>query len=523
MKRAITITVCALALCLAGYAQNPFLPLWEFIPDAEPYVFEDPDNPGHHRVYIYGSHDTLENAYCGVDFVCWSAPVDNLLDWRYEGRIFESLYDGDGKFLNESQVGDVLYAPDVTVKRASDGSVKYYLYSNNTAGGRRSQTAVSDRPDGPFKVCNWKSDAPNECYGVLGFDPAVFVDDDGRVYGYWGFGESRAAELDPETMCTVKPGCEIIHNLVSGYKQEGVFRFYEASSMRKVQDKYIFIFARFSADGDFGLPGSCYTLAYAYGDSPLGPFTYGGTIIDGRAHSTDAQGRPIITATEYGNTHGSIFFDGKQWWVIYHRQTGRDQYSRQTMVAPIEIKIEKGRGGKVSISEAEYNSEGFRIQGLDPFAVTSAGLACYHKGPVHDKRASKLMYFSGSYVQATRDGSGVCTLTNNTSGSVAGYKYFDFRQLRKARKPSLTINLQPCGIDGHVDVYMGGPEEALGGIKVGAFDIKASDPRQMTSVKVALGGLGALKGDKQPLFFRFSSPEEGKSTCIIYDFKFNSR
>ena len=43
---------------------NPYLPLWEHIPDGEPYVFEDPNNPGKQRVYIYGSHDNLITAYC---------------------------------------------------------------------------------------------------------------------------------------------------------------------------------------------------------------------------------------------------------------------------------------------------------------------------------------------------------------------------------------------------------------------------------------------------------------------------
>ena len=37
---------------------NPYLPLWEHIPDGEPYVFDDPDQPGRQRVYIYGSHDS---------------------------------------------------------------------------------------------------------------------------------------------------------------------------------------------------------------------------------------------------------------------------------------------------------------------------------------------------------------------------------------------------------------------------------------------------------------------------------
>ena len=42
---------------------NPYMPLWEHIPDGEPYVFEDPDQPGKYRVYIYGSHDDMISAY----------------------------------------------------------------------------------------------------------------------------------------------------------------------------------------------------------------------------------------------------------------------------------------------------------------------------------------------------------------------------------------------------------------------------------------------------------------------------
>ena len=66
---------------------NPFLPLWEHIPDGEPYVFEDPDHPGKYRVYVYGSHDNMVTGYCGRDQVVWSAPVDSLTQWRYDGVI----------------------------------------------------------------------------------------------------------------------------------------------------------------------------------------------------------------------------------------------------------------------------------------------------------------------------------------------------------------------------------------------------------------------------------------------------
>lgn len=67
----------ASTLLIAGsmQAQNPYLPLWEHLPDGEPRVFEDPDNPGKLRAYIIGSHDVKNTDYCGPDIRMWSAPV----------------------------------------------------------------------------------------------------------------------------------------------------------------------------------------------------------------------------------------------------------------------------------------------------------------------------------------------------------------------------------------------------------------------------------------------------------------
>ena len=53
MKIVTSLFFMLFALLCNVSAQNPYLPLWEFIPDGEPYVFEDPDNPGKYRVYIY--------------------------------------------------------------------------------------------------------------------------------------------------------------------------------------------------------------------------------------------------------------------------------------------------------------------------------------------------------------------------------------------------------------------------------------------------------------------------------------
>ena len=127
----------------AANAANPFLPLWEYIPDGEPYVFEDPDNPGKERVYVYGSHDILRGTrYCGRDQAVWSAPVENLNDWRFDGVIFRSILDANGEHLAPNGLADVLYAPDVKV-RMENGKKRYYLYPNNTVPERQTMVAAS--------------------------------------------------------------------------------------------------------------------------------------------------------------------------------------------------------------------------------------------------------------------------------------------------------------------------------------------------------------------------------------------
>ena len=54
-------------------AVNPYMPSWEYVPDAEPHVVGD-------RVYVYGSHDIFNGLnFCLGDYVCWSAPVADLV------------------------------------------------------------------------------------------------------------------------------------------------------------------------------------------------------------------------------------------------------------------------------------------------------------------------------------------------------------------------------------------------------------------------------------------------------------
>lgn len=509
---------------------NPYLPLWEHIPDGEPYVFEDPDHPGKQRVYIYGSHDIERTMYCGRDQVVWSAPVDNLQDWRYDGVIFRIDKNRDGKPLNEEGLFDVLYAPDVCLVVNPDGTKTYYLYPNDMGWKRNSLVAKSSRPDGPFEACNWSKDNPNETEGIMGFDPGVLVDDDGRVYGYWGFSQSFGAELDPATMATLKPGTEVVVDMVSNLHQDGIFRFFEASSIRKIEDKYVFIFSRWTADGESGLPDTNYTLAYAYSDYPLGPWTFGGTLIDARGRETGENGETIVSATPTGNTHGSICQIGGQWYVFYHRQTGRNEFARQAMVSPITVDVEEGPGGKVVISEGEYTSEGFAQEGLNPLERHPAAIACWYTGPKPWRQHGDDM-FSGSYIEpgyGTEDRfdapwdlrNNMNRVVNNTDGSIVGYKYFNFNKTHGMKKLQLLLQLVPEGIDGIVTVWADRPWASQGGIPVCSFNLFADMPQVSTEVRIDVPAIVRMQG-KHALYLTFSSEEKGKSLCALESLVFS--
>ena len=514
----------------AEYQGNPYLPLWEYIPDAEPYVFEDPDNPGKYRLYVYGSHDTLKTAYCGTDLVVWSALVEDLSDWRCDGVIFESVVNG---------TADVLYAPDVALVE-ENGKKTYYLYPNNQSWGRTTMVCKSDRPDGPFEVVNWKEGSTTETEGVLGFDPAVFVDDDGGVYGYWGFVESWWGKLDEDNMSTLKEGETSKRNIPS-YDQMtafdydptqfnivqdenvGKWGFFEASSIRKVGNKYVFIYSR------NGLPeeptGKNYSqLAYGYSDSPEGPWKWGGIIVDAMGEIIPNENGGYDRTFAGGNTHGSICEINGQWYVFYHRNL--HTYARQAMVEPITVEWDEesvADGGEVRISMAEVTSNGFFIEGLNPYVKHSAGIVSYLTG-------------GASITPAYSEDTTTLPVVNIRNGVIAGIKYFNFDlDAPTDGSKSLEVELKPLGIDAQIDVYLR-PASAVntpveykdskvvsvgeGSKKLGTIELSADMPMESTTFSISAKEIDKLDG-QWGLFFVFSS-DSGLNICELYNVQFVS-
>ncbi|HPL46489.1 MAG TPA: hypothetical protein PL132_13100 [Prolixibacteraceae bacterium] len=449
-------------------AGNPYLPLWEHLPDGEPRVFEDPDNPGKYRIYIIGSHDVRFRSYCGPDIRAWSAPVEELSDWRDEGPIF--TYPVDGQW-------DVMYAPDLVEVKKRDGTKEYYLYPHSRGWNREAMVAKGSRPDGPFTPINLTDDGMRTVPGsIMGFDPAVFIeyitdpeDPDYeigfRAYGFWGFQRSSAGQLDQNTMYSLRPGTESIGYFIPASSRYGVirdpegtvypsvyqdqdlgsFNFFEAASIRRIGNKYVWVYSGYSGP-EYGLSSTNSALRYAYGDSPLGPWKSGGVLVDSRAPVPDRDGTTLKTSYSGHNTHGSIELINDQWFVFYHRAPRGYGYTRQPMVAPVTVKWDEkpvAEGGKVTIrgydpyaedntwsakdsqgkeyTGAEVTSEGFHIYGLDPYKYYSAGYACY---------LSNTNSQQDSWDIWAND----MPITNVENGHIIGYKYFGFGGLDKDKK-----------------------------------------------------------------------------------------
>ena len=400
---------------------NPYLPSWEYVPDGEPRVFGG-------RVYVYGSHDRFGGPlFCMNDYVCWSAPEEDLTDWRFEGVIYRKEQDP----MNPGG-RRCLYAPDVV--QGPDG--RYYLYYAFDFMGRIG-VAVCDEPAGRFEFYGHVAFPDGHLWGERAgepfpFDPGVLVDDDGRVYLYSGFATripapvtgfrqlenpgGVAVELEPD-MRTIRQGP---HLLFPRKGRPGAFEnhaFFEASSIRKVDGRYCFVY---SSEHN-------HELCYAMADHPFGPFVFGGTLVD--IGDVFLPGRPKeADAVNYlGNTHGSIACIRGQWYVFYHRQTNRHSYSRQACAEPLRRSPDGG------FLQAPVSSTGLRGKPLPDLGRVPARIACYLRSGQgtarYDIRLPRLRLAAHPYftqVGSDRQQQPAQYIANLRSGSAAGFSSFAF-------------------------------------------------------------------------------------------------
>lgn len=395
---------------------NPYLPSWEYIPDGEPHVFGD-------RVYVYGSHDRFNGyAFCLNDYVCWSAPVNDLSDWRYEGVIYRRTDDPknpDGEMC--------LYAPDVT--RGADG--RYYLYYVldylpivsvavcDTPAGKYTFYGYVHYPDGTL-LGEGINDQPQ-------FDPGVLYED-GKVYLYTGFcprqDSSRlgamATVLEPDMLTIRKPPVFVAPSLPhgEGTGYEG-HTFFEASSIRKIGDTYYFVYST----------NLYHELCYATSKDPTGTFTYRGTLVSAIDLGIDSYKPADMPVNYNGNNHGGIEQIDGQWYVFYHRHTNGSSFCRQGCIEPITI-LEDG-----SIPQVEVTSSGAgrMLQGKGSYPTYTA---CHLFRPSDETFSVKPGFWldcpQPRITQEGRDGDeNPGFIENLRDGAIVGFKYFDCQDIRR--------------------------------------------------------------------------------------------
>ncbi|MBU1619889.1 MAG: glycoside hydrolase family 43 protein [Gammaproteobacteria bacterium] len=316
-------------------------PLVEHIYTADPsaHVFDG-------RIYIYPSHD-IE---AGIPF------NDNGDHFGMQDYHVLSLDSPESPAVDHGvalHIKDVpwaerqMWAPDAARK---DGTYYFYFPAKRPDGIFQIGVAVAGSPIGPFKA------QPKAIEGSYSIDPAVFEDDDGSFYmyfgGIWGgqlqnyrdnqykadYAEPAAAEpalgpkvakLSGDMLEFAEAPREVLildeqgKVLLAGDTDR---RFFEASWLHKYLGKYYFSYST----------GDTHFLCYATGDNPYGPFTYQGRILE-----------PVVGWT----THHSICeFEGK-WYLFYH-----DSILSEGVTHLRSVKM----------AEIQYDADG-KIQTLKPY------------------------------------------------------------------------------------------------------------------------------------------------------------
>ncbi len=396
----LNIILLFLSVISIIYAQNPICPPGLNIADPSTHVWKDG------RLYVYGSRDESLKYYCSYDH--WVLSTTDLQQWDYTPNVFASKGKNDQIPWNDL----LLFAPDVAYR---DG--KYFMYFCQP--GKREGVAIGNSPTGPFSHAQ-----PMYLKDKSQIDPAVFVDDDGQAYYMWGQFQAKIAKLKPNM--TEIDTTTIVDSLVT---QKEHF-FHEGGYMVKRNGIYYFVYAHM---GRKGMP-TC--IGYATSKSPLGPFKYGGVIVDNDGCDP-----------ANWNNHGSIVEFKGQWYVFYHRTTHGVKNMRKACIEPIYFN-EDG-----SINEVEMTSQGAG-KPLDAFSKIEAERACLLFG---NARIEYLMNDAKNPLNPTNNDQ-IGQIRNN---DWAAFKYIDFKNGAGSITVNTTQGIHSTKIMIKVDNLWGAPIATL--------------------------------------------------------------
>ena len=270
------------------------------------------------RLYIYTTNDVIEysadgsvreNSYAQINKInCISS--SDLANWTDHGAIPVAGGGPAGSRNGIAKWAVNSWAP-AAAHKVINGQDKFFLYFCN--GGNGVSVLTADDPAGPWTDPLGRgliTRATPNCANVTWlFDPAVFVDDDGTGYLYFGGGVPGGKTANPGTIRCVQLGEDMI-SIVGVPQVIDAPYVFEDSGMNKINGRYYYNYcSNWQTDGNkLGLTSGA--IEYMVGDSPMGPFTYGGELFVN-------QGRFFGL---YGNNHHSIVTFKGEHYLIYHNR-----------------------------------------------------------------------------------------------------------------------------------------------------------------------------------------------------------
>lgn len=374
---------------------NPILPDKYYIPDVEAHT--DADG----RIYLYGSKDIGgNNEYCSYEYQFFSS--SNMKEFQEYPIAFYS--DRDSEYSAHRR--EPLYAPDCLKING-----KYHLFYCLADGSEG--TAVSESPTGPFYDAE-----PIRGADGTGIDPAVFVDDDGSVYYYWGQIHAKGCRLNSD-LKSIEEG-----TLTENILTEEEHGFHEGISIRKRNGLYYLVYSDISR----GRP-TC--LGYAVSRNPLGPFKKGGIIIDNTGCDPKSW-----------NNHGSIEEFNGQWYVFYHRSSHNSFFSRR--VCAEKIYFDENGG----IPEVKMTTQGPE-EAIECPVVLGAERICQMEGQCYldhcEKSDQEYLY-----------------LTNIYSENKVYFRYLMF----SSNYVEVEIVAASVNGKGLIEIYSSQKEESIGSVSI---------------------------------------------------------
>lgn len=265
-------------------SEDPTRKPGEIIYTADPAVMVLDDT-----VYLYSTHDEQVEGvsdYRMYDYRLWTST--NMIDWQNKGAVFR--YSDFDWARGDEKTGNA-YAHHVIHRKDESGESKFYFYATVEGGqtdgefGFSIGVGVSDSPEGPFEdprgmpMILLEDTAQYKDHSWRNIDPAVFIDDDGRAYLYWGNKqlwwvelESDLVHLKGEDYTTDADGNMLNRDMsdVEIHAVDTLPNFEEAPYISKHHGTYYLVYAA-------GFPES---IAYATSDSVTGPWEYQGVIMD---------------------------------------------------------------------------------------------------------------------------------------------------------------------------------------------------------------------------------------------------